>query len=294
MLLLYYSFRNHICIQYIWINIGLVGTVSANSAGDRRSIPGHVIPKTQKMVLDFSLLNAQHFKVRIQGKVEQSRERSSVLGVVAIEKGAFGLLSTKGDNFTYLYMCCIVTTNYTHIHAETKSTIMTNEHASLEKKYTSHTLFEMVAKGLYVRGELETEQTTTYWPPSSSVFSSTSFSFCWATQSGVLRAHSPLLGAGSLYSILSPTDSKLTELPVAPGYITVWHPPAFRERRICTQFNPSTVKVIPWYLRPDAPVPWLTAGSKVNMLHIYKQDLALNNPQVLICHKTQLRRFFKE
>ena len=33
---------------------------------------------------------------------------------------------------------------------------MTNEHTSLEK-YTSQTLFEMVAKGLCVRGELETE-----------------------------------------------------------------------------------------------------------------------------------------
>ena len=43
--------------------------------------------------------------------------------------------------------------------------------------------------------------------PSSFVFSRTSFSFCWAGQSGDLRAHSPLLGAGSLYSILSPTNS---------------------------------------------------------------------------------------
>ena len=41
--------------------------------------------------------------------------------------------------------------------------------------------------------------------PSSFVFNSTSFSFCWAAQSGVLSAHSPLLGTGSLYSILSPT-----------------------------------------------------------------------------------------
>ena len=40
--------------------------------------------------------------------------------------------------------------------------------------------------------------------PNSSVFSSTSFSFCWIAQSGVMRAHSPLLDAGSLYSILSP------------------------------------------------------------------------------------------
>ena len=54
--------------------------------------------------------------------------------------------------------CCIVTIIYiynnTHMHAETKSTIMTNKHSSLEK-YTSHTLFERVAKRLCVRRELE-------------------------------------------------------------------------------------------------------------------------------------------
>ena len=43
-------------------------------SGDLGSIPGRVIPKTQKMVLDASLLNTQHYKVRIKGKVEQSRE----------------------------------------------------------------------------------------------------------------------------------------------------------------------------------------------------------------------------
>ena len=75
--------------------------------------------------------------------------------------------------------------------------------------------------------------------PSSFVFISTSFSFCWAAQSGVVRAHSPLLGADSHDSISSPT-----ELPVEPGYIIVWHPPASCERRICTEFNPSTVKPI--------------------------------------------------
>ena len=31
------------------------------------------------MILDASLLNTQHYKVRIKGKVEQSRERSSTL-----------------------------------------------------------------------------------------------------------------------------------------------------------------------------------------------------------------------
>ena len=48
--------------------------VFASGPGDLGSIPGRVIPKTQKMVLDASLLNTQHYKVRIKGKVEQSRE----------------------------------------------------------------------------------------------------------------------------------------------------------------------------------------------------------------------------
>ena len=52
----------------------LVVRVFANGPGDLGSVPGRVIPKTQKMVLDASLLNTQHYKVRIKGKVEQSRE----------------------------------------------------------------------------------------------------------------------------------------------------------------------------------------------------------------------------
>ena len=48
--------------------------------GDPSSIPGCIIPKTQKkIVLDTSLLNTQQYKVHIKGKVEQSRERSSAL-----------------------------------------------------------------------------------------------------------------------------------------------------------------------------------------------------------------------
>ena len=53
--------------------------VFANSPGDLGSIADLVILKTHKMVLDASLLNTQHYKVRIKGKVEQSRERSSAL-----------------------------------------------------------------------------------------------------------------------------------------------------------------------------------------------------------------------
>ena len=59
--------------------IGLVGRVFANGPGDLGSIPGCVIPKTLKMVLDTSLLKTQQYKVCIKGKVEKSRERSCTL-----------------------------------------------------------------------------------------------------------------------------------------------------------------------------------------------------------------------
>ena len=58
------------------------------------------------MVLDAALLNTQHNEIRIKGKVEQSIECHCPLhlGVVANEKGAFGSLSTKAANFTFIYL----------------------------------------------------------------------------------------------------------------------------------------------------------------------------------------------
>ena len=61
------------------LDIGIMVRVFTNGSGDLGSIPGRVIPKTQKMVLDAALHNTQHYKVRIKGKVEQSEERSSTL-----------------------------------------------------------------------------------------------------------------------------------------------------------------------------------------------------------------------
>ena len=68
--------------------IGLIGKVLANGLGDQDSILSWVIPKSKKMVLDTSLLNTQHYKVHIKGKV-------------AVEKRAFGSLLTTVANFTY-------------------------------------------------------------------------------------------------------------------------------------------------------------------------------------------------
>ena len=73
----------------------------ANGPGDRGLILGQVIPKTQKMVLDSALLNAQHYKVNVKGKVEQFREWSSTFPYIAIEKGTFGSPSTKVANLYY-------------------------------------------------------------------------------------------------------------------------------------------------------------------------------------------------
>ena len=64
--------------------IGLVGRVFTNGPGNMGSIPGHVIPKTLKMVLDTSLLNTKQYTVHIKGKVKQSRERSSALPYTSV------------------------------------------------------------------------------------------------------------------------------------------------------------------------------------------------------------------
>ena len=138
---------------------------------------------------------------------------------------------------------------------------------SLKEIYLSHFILERVAKGLRVRGKLETQHIDPqfHWL----------YQHFFSHSAGLLNrgpeCPSPLLGASShwleLQLELQLTDSNSPKTSVPPVYITVWCPPASCERRICTEFNPSTVKVIPWYLRADAPVSWLTAGLKVNMLH---------------------------
>ena len=64
---------------FLVLDIGMMVRVFANGSGDLGSIPGRVIPKTQKMALDASLLNTQYYKVWIKGKVGQSGKRSSAL-----------------------------------------------------------------------------------------------------------------------------------------------------------------------------------------------------------------------
>ena len=137
---------------------------------------------------------------------------------------------------------------------------MTNEHTSLEK-YTSLTLFSKgLRKGwcwLCVRGELETEQTVTYWPQVPLYYSSTSSSFCWVAQPGSWGPKPSVWHWLSLRQLVPNSDynsncdcnsnwtlpasnSNWLKPSVAPGYIIVWLTLASCGRRICTEFNPST------------------------------------------------------
>ena len=62
------------------------------------------------MVLHTSLINTLQYKVRIEGKVEPSRERSSALPTprfISYWKGAFWSPSTTVVNFTYMQTDCI-------------------------------------------------------------------------------------------------------------------------------------------------------------------------------------------
>ena len=100
---------------YILPDIGLGVRVFANGPGDLGSIPGRVIPKTQKMVLDASLLSTQHYKVRIKGKVEQSRKGvapSPTHWCSSYRKGSLRVTLDYGRQlYLYIYI-------YTHTHME--------------------------------------------------------------------------------------------------------------------------------------------------------------------------------
>ena len=66
------------------VYIDAINSLFTNGLEDESSLPGQVITKTQKMVLDAALLNIQHCKVRIKGKLEQSREWSVALAYSSV------------------------------------------------------------------------------------------------------------------------------------------------------------------------------------------------------------------
>ena len=74
-----------LCKRLEFNNINIIlYRVFANGQEEVGSIPGWVIPKTQKVVHDAALLSTQHYKVKIKGKVEQSRELSSAFPYISV------------------------------------------------------------------------------------------------------------------------------------------------------------------------------------------------------------------
>ena len=150
------------------------------------------------------------------------------------------------------------------MHAKHNDTMKTSD-TVLRKIYLS-----LYLKGLCVRGSLRPNRTATYWPPLLwpsafrsrfsgllnrgpgvqplwvPVFSTASYlQLVWSptAQSGVWEL--PLLGAGFLYRILSPTVlvSKLTDFLSSPSYIIVQHPPSCGRHNRTHSTRPPD---IPW------------------------------------------------
>ena len=84
-------------------DIGMMAQLFVNSPEDLGSIPGWVILKSQKIMLDASSLNTQHYKVWIKGKVEQSTERSSALSTPWCSSYRKGNLRVTLDHGRQLY-----------------------------------------------------------------------------------------------------------------------------------------------------------------------------------------------
>ena len=63
---------------------GLISGVFTDDPIDSGSISRSSHAKDSKMVLDVDLFNTQHYKVRIKGKVEQSKELSRDLPYISV------------------------------------------------------------------------------------------------------------------------------------------------------------------------------------------------------------------
>ena len=104
----------------IKMHIGLGSKVFANVSGDRGSMPGRVIPKTQKMVLDTSPFNTQHYKVRIKG--QWSTHTPARIHTHAHTRMH---IHTCTHTFGEFFFSC----THTHTHAHTCIYIRTHTHA---------------------------------------------------------------------------------------------------------------------------------------------------------------------
>ena len=88
-----------------YVQTGIMVRGFANGPGDMGSIPGQVIPKTQKWNLmpPCVTLSILRYRSRVKwGNTGKGLAPSLTSFVVAIEKGAFGLSTTTTASFTYV------------------------------------------------------------------------------------------------------------------------------------------------------------------------------------------------
>ena len=93
---------------------------------DRGLITGPVIPKTQKMVRDASLLNTHHYYVRVKGKwINPDMQWYHLqLSVVAIKKGAFDY----GMRHIYIYIYIYIYTSAQQYFSDTLKKVLQGGH----------------------------------------------------------------------------------------------------------------------------------------------------------------------
>ena len=141
-------------------------------------------------------------------------------------------------------------------------------------------------------------KTATYWPPALLAIAALLSHSAGLLNRGSLRAASPLSWSWfSLQHLISNCNNwlqtpKLTRTSSGTRLYNCLTPTYFSERRICTQFNPSTVKVIPWYLRPDASVIYTDAFliwqlGRVGDQYVTLFLLTINGSKLWITRKSQ-------
>ena len=138
--------------------------------------------------------------------------------------------------FVSLIFGFLVTYSYADACSNIFNTIKTSGHSSLEKIYLS-----LYWKGCVWEGVGDRIKTATYWPPQ----------LFWPSQPFfpvLLGCSTGGLGPSLCWDmVLIPASFlQLIWTSCHRGYIIIWPPPTSCERHICTQFNLSTVKVIPW------------------------------------------------
>ena len=144
---------------------------------------------------------------------------------------------------------------YTTIHIYTRKHSQYNNDEGtrfFRKTYLSF-YSKGLRKGLCVRGELETEQKLQHIDPLFLCLLQHFFLVLMGCSTGDPEGPAFCRVWFSLPQTAT-TESKLTQTSCGAGLYNCLTSACFSERRICTQLNPSIVKVNFRYLRPDAPV----------------------------------------